>query len=131
MTEARWRELETAIRQLEDVERMVTAARQLQDEATVEDVPRLRGLLEDPSFVVREAAGFPLAYLLGPECLRDLLLAQVKGEREGHDNDTLNAAIGEVLSLDETGSRAMLAALKRDPDPALAVAAASCEEYWE
>jgi len=128
--EARWQELEAAVRQVDDVDLIVTAAQQLQDEATHEDAPRLRALLEDASFVVREAAAFPLAYLLGPACLRDLLLAQIKGTRDGHDNDTLNAAIGEVLSLDEAGSRAMLAELKHDPDPALVAAAASCEDYW-
>jgi hypothetical protein len=131
MDEARWHELEAAVRQVDDVERYVEAARQLEDESTIEDVPRLRGLLEDPSFAVREAAAFPLAYLLGPACLRDLLVAQIKGEREGHDNDTLNAAIGEVLSLDESGSSAVLSELKRDADPILVAAAASCEEYWD
>ena len=130
MDERRWHELEAAVRQTEDVDRMVTAARRLQDEATAADVHRLRRLMEDPSFVVREAAAFPLAYLLGPGSLRDLLLAQVRGERDGHDNDTLNAAISEVLALDEPGSRAMLAELKHDPDTALAAAASSCEEYW-
>jgi hypothetical protein len=42
----------------------------------------------------------------------------------------LNAAIDEVLSLDEAGSRAMLAELKQDRDPALAAAAVACEDYW-
>ena len=123
MTDDDWNDVVASLRQVDDLERMVAAAQRLEREAKLTDVPRSRALLDDPSVVVREAAAFPLAYLLGPGCLRELLVAATRGTREGLDNDTLDAAIVEVLSLDGDGARTALGTLSHDSDLELGLAA--------
>jgi len=123
MNDDAWDAVVASLRQGGDVEEMVAAAKRLEREVTLADLPRLLVLLDDPSFVVREAAAFPLAYLVGPKSLRDLLGAELRGTREGLDNDTVDAAIAEVLALDKGGARAELTTLSRDSNPAVALAA--------
>jgi len=58
MEDDRWRQLIVDI-EGDDVERMVEACEQLQNEAEPSDIPRLLTLLRHDSFVVREAAVWP------------------------------------------------------------------------
>lgn len=83
---------------------------QLNDEATVEWLPELRAAFAAaPDFVVREALAGPLARLGGAKDLPLLLEGARRGEKEGHDNDSLQAAICDVVEADQAESFALLA----------------------
>ena len=82
-----------------DIDVCVAAAKRLQEESERSDVPRLLGLLESDDFFVREAAAWPLAELVGPEVIGNLLKAYQRGFDEGHDNDGFTAALLEIPAL--------------------------------
>lgn len=107
MNTAEWN---TTIAELEALgDRSVAAATRIHAEATLEDVPRLLGLLESAdNFFVREAAAWPLAELAGPRVLPALLRAYQLGFDEGHDNDGFNAALLEIPALYPGAARSAL-----------------------
>lgn len=71
----------------------------LMNEATEEWLPEIRAAFESaPDFVIREVLSAPLARLGGTEELLILLEGVRKGEEEGHDNDSLNGEILELVS---------------------------------
>jgi hypothetical protein len=115
MDEAAWREAVLALG-ARDVEACVAAAAKLQAEATLEDVPRLLGLLVEGDFFAREAAAWPLAELAGPAVLPQLFAAYQRGFDEGHDNDGFTAALLEIPSLHPSEAKAALAALAQVSD---------------
>lgn len=81
-----------------DAERALRAVRLLRETADDCDVPRLRDLvLNGEDFFHREVAAAPLARLEGAQCLPLLFEAMLKGEREGHDNDSLCFVITELF----------------------------------
>ena len=77
----------------------VRASERIHRESTVEDVPNLLELLKSESFFVREAAAWPLAELVGPAALEQLLAAYQRGFDDGHDNDGFTAALLEIPAL--------------------------------
>jgi hypothetical protein len=91
----------------------------LQRQAGLEDVPRLVALLEDPEFFVREAAAWPLSDLGVTSVLPQLLRAAVRGEREGLDNDGMNAALIDLVQAHPIEARTELAALAGGGDAEL------------
>jgi len=108
MQEKRWNELVAAVRDRNDIDGAVAACRSLQNEATMEDVPRLRELLRDDDFFVREAAAWPLSDLGIIEALPDLLEALQRGEDDGHDNNGLIAAMTDLAGATPSESRTMI-----------------------
>jgi HEAT repeat protein len=98
MNQDRWNDLVQDLHAA-DVDRAVAAAQRLQAACTLEDVPRLVDLLKDDSFFVREAAGWPLSDLGATAALPDLLEALHRGFEDGHDNDSLSAALADLAEM--------------------------------
>jgi HEAT repeat protein len=116
MTEEQWRDLTAALRDTGSLDRAAAAASTLQALASAEDVPRLLSLLEDPDFFVREAAAWPLSDLGCTEALPALIRARRLGSAVGHDNDGLNAAMTDLVSMNAPAARPILERLKKSPD---------------
>jgi hypothetical protein len=91
-----------------DVDVCVRAAARMHAESGPEDVSNLLALLESDDFFVREAAAWPLAELVGPTVLPQLLTAYQRGFDEGHDNDGFTAALLEIPSLHAGAARTPL-----------------------
>ena len=100
MNDSDWAAHVRDLRNVDDVNVMVDAAQRLHRTATREDVPRLRSLLKDDSFFVREAAAWPLTELAGAAALPELFEAYQRGFDEGHDNDGFSAALIELVVAD-------------------------------
>ena len=81
----------------EDIDQAVKAIETLDQKADPSDLPELYLLLEDPSFFVREAAAYPLARLEGAKALERLFVALNRGQKDGHDNDSLTSVIADLL----------------------------------
>jgi len=101
-----------------DPDRMAAAAARLHASATPEDIPKLRELLGDKSFFVREAAAWPLAELAGAACLSELLRAYQRGLDDGNDNDGFSAALIDLAQSDPRMVEALVA-LTHSDDKAL------------
>ncbi len=93
--ERTWLEIEGGLLS-RDVSVAVTACERLRESACIQDGPHLLGLLKHPDFFVREAAAWPLAALMGPQVLQELLVAYQLGFDEGLDNDGFTAALLEI-----------------------------------
>lgn len=65
MNDSDWAALVRDLKNVDDVDVMVAATQRLHRIATPDDLPRLRTLLLDDSFFVREAAAWPLSELAG------------------------------------------------------------------
>lgn len=115
MNDNRWHQLVNDI-EGEDIELMVEACENLQKEAEATDVSRLLKLLNHESFVVREAASWPLAIVGGPAVLSELFLAFQRGFDEGLDNDGFTTALIELVELHPIKSREKLLELKNSPN---------------
>jgi hypothetical protein len=102
-----WNEIVLALGE-RDVPTCVDAATRLHAEADINDVPRLKELLQNESFFVREAAAWPLAELAGPSALPELFAAYQRGFGEGHDNDGFTAALLEIPALHRTETKPAL-----------------------
>jgi HEAT repeat protein len=116
MTEEQWRDLTRALRDTGSLDGAVAAASTLQALASVEDVPRLLSLLEDPDFFVREAAAWPLSDLGCTDALPALIRARRLGYAEGRDNDGLNAAMADLVSMNAHAARPILEHLSKGSD---------------
>ena len=103
-----WDALIRDLRNVDEIDGAVAACERLHREATEEDVPRLRTLLNDGSFFIREAAAWPLSELLGPAALPELFQAYQRGFDEGHDNDGFSAALIEMAAADPDNVREVL-----------------------
>lgn len=113
MKPATWNEIIAAL-DSRDVDTSVAAAARLQAEASIEDVPALLRLLREGSdFFVREAAAWPLAELVGPKVLPELLAAYQLGLDEGHDNDGFTAALLEIPALYPAETKTALEQLEK------------------
>jgi len=64
-------------------------------------VPELYELLSHHEYIVREAAAYPLARIEGIKSLPYLLEALIRGEEDGHDNDSLAGVISNLLELNK------------------------------
>ena len=86
-------------------------------EANPEWLPGLRAaFLDAPDYVLREMLAEPVARLGGVSELRLLLEGAQKGEEEGHDNDSLNAAICDLVELAPVESFTILKVLAVSED---------------
>ncbi|MEP7213748.1 MAG: HEAT repeat domain-containing protein [Acidobacteriota bacterium] len=116
MNDTKWHQLIESI-QGDDIERMVEASEHLYKEAEDSDVPRLLKLLEDDSFVVREAAAWPLASVGGADALPALFLAYKRGFDEGLDNDGFTTALIELVELNRGSCSSRLVELQGSSNP--------------
>jgi len=116
MNAAGWAALVRDLKNVDDVDAAVAACERLHREATAEDLPRLRDLLTDGSFFVREAAAWPLSELAGAAALPELLEAYQRGFDEGHDNDGFSAALTEMAAADPDGVRRALSGFLQSSD---------------
>lgn len=90
----------------------------LTKEASADWLPDLRtAFLAAPDFVMREALSTPIADFGGVTDLPMLLEGARLGEEEGHDNDSLNAAICDVVEAFPVESFALLEQLAKSDDP--------------
>jgi HEAT repeat protein len=105
MKDRDWEALLAALRDPTDMQGAVEAARTLQTHAASEDIPKLVGLLGDESFFVREAAAWPLSDLGATSALPQLLEALHRGVHEGHDNDSLTAALADLAQTHPDAAR--------------------------
>jgi HEAT repeat protein len=119
MNDAEWTATVRDLRNADDVDAAMAAVERLHRTATPEDLPRLRELLKDTSFFVREAAAWPLSELAGAATLPELFEAYQRGLDDGHDNDGLSAALIEMVAADPEDMRAALDALARSADAAV------------
>ena len=115
MNESEWSRIEADLRNGTDLDLMVGAAERLHRAASSEDVGRLRELLADDDFFVREAAAWPLSELAGVSHLPALLHALRRGIEEGHDNDGLTAALVDLAESEPAAVRTALEALIDSP----------------
>jgi hypothetical protein len=116
MNAADWAALVRDLKNVDDVDAAVAACERLHREATAEDLPRLRDLLTDGSFFVREAAAWPLSEIAGAAALPELLEAYQRGFDEGHDNDGFSAALIEMAAADPDGVRRALSGFLQSSD---------------
>jgi HEAT repeat protein len=119
MNENDWADLVRDLRSVNNVDVAVAATERLHRDATAEDLPRLRELLKDESFFVREAAAWPLSELAGAMALSELFEAYQRVLDEGHDNDGFSAALIELAAADPKGVQAALQTLATSTDAAL------------
>ena len=117
MNDLKWQELLAALRDIDDVDRAVNAAATLQASASAEDIPRLISLLSDSDFFVREAAAWPLSDLGCVDAIPDMVRAKHRGTDEGHDNDSLSAALVDLVSMNVASALPKVRTLIEDPDP--------------
>ena len=115
MSPSEWTSTVTALSDA-DVSACVQAAERLHRESRVEDVERLLALLESNDFFVREAAAWPLAELVGPSVLPQLLAAYQRGFYEGRDNDGFTAALLEIPGLHVGQARSSLERIAASAD---------------
>ncbi len=78
----------------EDVTRAITI---LNLSSTESHIPQLKTLLQDDECFIRECAAEPYARLMGMKALPLLLQAQIRGNEDGCDNDTLDAIITDLV----------------------------------
>jgi hypothetical protein len=116
MNAADWAALVRDLKNVDDVDSAVAACERLHREATAEDLPRLRDLLTDGSFFVREAAAWPLSEIAGAAALPELFQAYQRGFDEGHDNDGFSAALTEMAAADPDGVRRALSGFLQSGD---------------
>jgi HEAT repeat protein len=131
MNDSDWVALVRDLNNIDDVDVMVAAAERLHRTATPDDLPRLRALLLDHSFFVREAAAWPLSELAGATALAELFQAYQRGFDEGHDNDGFTAALIELAAVDPEGVRQALEALAKSGNEAMRQNAAWLMEFCE
>jgi HEAT repeat protein len=119
MNATEWTALVQDLRKVDNVDVMVAAAERLHRTATEDDLPRLRELLNDASFFVREAAAWPLSELAGAAALPELFQAYQRGLDEDHDNDGFSAALIELAAAHPEAVRRALDRLVMSSDPAM------------
>jgi HEAT repeat protein len=96
---------------LDDVERAVRAADELDRHATVADVATIRKLMEKGNYFFRECLGQTLARLEGVAALPFLLDLLRDGCAEGHDHDGLGAAIMDLVEINKIAAAPILTEL--------------------
>jgi len=119
MNDRDWAATVRELRSCDGVEVAVSAAKRLHRTATEDDVPRLRELLTDDSFFVRESAAWPLSELAGAVALPELLRAYQRGFDEGHDNDGFTTALIDLAAADPKGVRTVLQRIADSGDQGL------------
>jgi hypothetical protein len=118
MTTGEWQQIEAALRNVDDIDAAVAAANKLQTQSAPEDVHRLRALLGDDDFFVREAAAWALSDLGCTDALPELLAAFQRGFDEGYDNDGFTTALSELVFANPIDSKLQLEVLMRGSNEA-------------
>jgi HEAT repeat protein len=116
MNDRQWQDIVKALRDAGNSDRAVNAAAALQAGASEDDVPRLIELLSDADFFVREAAAWPLSDLGRVDAIPALVRAMHLGTDEGHDNDSLCAALADLVSMNSAAALPNVHALVADAD---------------
>lgn len=102
-------EIYEQLQDVEDVDRAVEAISTLETEATPDWLPTLHEwLARRDDFFLREAAAPAVIRLEGMGCFPRLLHALHLGKREGHDNDSLQAFIFDLIESAPFDARARL-----------------------
>jgi HEAT repeat protein len=118
MTAQKWKELDALLRRVRDGDESAPVLAFLHENASTEDVPGLIGLLNDEDIVVREIVAEPLGRLASPAVLPQLLTVLQRGLDEGHDCDSLQAVLAEIVEADKAGARQVLKPLTTSSDKA-------------
>lgn len=100
----------------ENVDRAVHACEEISETADETNISELYSMLEDDSFFIREAAAFPLARLEGVRALPALFQAFTRGIQDGHDNDGMCVAIGDLLEENQQAALPLLENMLLDED---------------
>lgn len=129
MDDRDWATVLRDLRNVDNVAATVAACQRLHHSSGAEDVPRLRELLQDSSFLVREAAAWPLSELVGAAALPELFGAYQRGVDEGHDNDGFSTVLLEMAAADPQGVREVLARLGQSDDRTIREHAAWLMEF--
>src|ERR1700690_1697864 len=108
MTESEWTALLHDLRNVDDIDVMVRACERLHRNATAEDLPRLRILLDDEDSFIREAAAWPLSEIAGASALPELLRAFQRGLDARDDIDGFSTALADLAAADPKGVRSSL-----------------------
>ena len=115
MAEATLDQLLDILRHSKVVDELVGAFEAVDRVAQPDDVPvLLDALREEDNFYLREAVAAPLIRLRGLAVLPELLLAHEMGLHEGHDNDTLDFMITELVEQQAQQAAPMLLAMLAD-----------------
>lgn len=105
------RDLDRILREmndLDDVERAIRAAEELGRLATVADIQMIRKLMREGNYFFRECLGQTLAGLEGMAALPFLLELLRDGCAEGHDHDSLGAAIMDLVDTNKIEAAPLL-----------------------
>jgi HEAT repeat protein len=115
---SRIEELYAQLQDLDDVDRTVDAIYLLESEATPDWLPTLHEWIARPGdFFLRESAAFAINRLEGAKCLCRLLEAMRLGTTEGHDNDTLDTIICDLVGSAPEEALPYLEELSHSSDP--------------
>ena len=118
MNERQWEELNEILRRVRGGGDVTPVFEFLDANAKAEDVPRLMGLMNDEDIVVREVVSGPLGRLAGPADLPQLLAVLQRGIDEGHDCDSLQAALVEIAETHKVSAQQVLTVLTKSSDRA-------------
>lgn len=114
-----WDSILDDLRDVSNPEKAGQAAVDLPNKAGQDDIPRLLELLNDGDFIVREAAAVALCRLGAVSFLEQILAALQKGFDDGHDNDSLQGALGDMAMMEKTAVRAKLEEMRTGADETL------------
>ena len=115
-----------------DIDAQMAVIRTIQEMTTSNDIPYLIKVLgaPDSDFWVREMLSEPIARIGGSPTLHALLEAFDPNPRDGHDNDSFEAVLIELLKREPSTSRLELLRIK-DVDPRLTILVDSLLEYCQ
>jgi hypothetical protein len=102
------------IADLRDFDSSRAARKALRNESTTEDLPALRGLLNDAHSHIREAAAAPVSDLEGVSALRDLLVVFQRGLSEGYENDRFAKVLIRLAKRDPAMAKQILLEIIHD-----------------
>lgn len=97
----------------DDIDAQYEAFQRLKSSVTAQDLPVLLQALKSntSNFAVRELLAEPIIDLAGVKALPELMAAFRKNFEEGHDNDTFQALLIDLVEADREGARVALRTL--------------------
>jgi hypothetical protein len=99
----------------DDVERAVNAAAVLTEAADESRLPELERLFSSGDYFLREVLGEPIARIKGLDALPLLLEGLTMGHQEGHDHDTLQSVIADLIEVQQSEAVPSLLKMLRSP----------------
>jgi len=103
--------------QSSDQKRYLRAIKLFDETASKENVSDLYELLKSDNQLFREVASIPLTRLEGVVALPAFLEAVCRGEKEGHDNDTLVGSITSLITQDREAVKKNLKTVLQSNNP--------------